>query len=272
MSSYPPPPPSDEGEQAPSSPYASGFQPAAPPKHQIPTSTTGRVVRMNKKPVVTYALLAITIGVYVLQFATQQNMGIDVPAAYGAKINRAIMAGEWWRLITPMFLHGSIFHLGFNMYALYILGPQLERFYGAGRFLLLYFLGGFAGNVMSFLMTPAPSLGSSTAIFGLLSAYGVFIYMNKGMFGDRSQAALRNIIMIAVINFIIGLSPGIDNWGHLGGFVAGAIFAWIGGPMLAIKGYGFGRELVDMRDNSRVLLATAADAVLFGGLLFIGLQ
>lgn len=271
MSNYPPPSPSDD-EQASSSRYASDFRPAATGQSSIPTSTSGRVVEWNAKPLVTYVLLAITIGVFALQFATEQSVGRDLPAIFGVKVNQAILAGQWWRLFTPMFLHGSIFHLGFNMYALYILGLQLERFYGHGRFILLYIIAGFAGNVMSFLMTPAPSLGSSTAIFGLLAAYGVFIYMNKGMFGTRSQSALRNILVIAVINFVIGLSPGIDNWGHLGGFIAGTVFAWIGGPMLAIQGYGINRQLVDIRERSRVLLATVADTVLFSSLLFIGLQ
>jgi rhomboid protease GluP len=110
-------------------------------------------------------------------------LGFDVPAALGMKVNELIIHGQIWRLITPVLLHGSILHLGFNMYALYILGPGLERFYGHWRFLTLYLLAGFAGNVMSFIFSPNPSLGASTAIFGLLGAQGVFLYHNRGIYG-----------------------------------------------------------------------------------------
>jgi rhomboid protease GluP len=88
-----------------------------------------------------------------------------------------------WRLFTPLLLHGSIAHIGFNMYALFIIGPGLERYYGHLRFLVLYLLAGFAGNVFSFLFTPALSVGASTAIFGLVAAQGVFLYRHRQLFG-----------------------------------------------------------------------------------------
>jgi membrane associated rhomboid family serine protease len=78
-------------------------------------------------------LLAVTIVVYLLQMASKQLYGEDVVAMMGMKSNAAIEAGQWWRLITPMFLHGGIFHIGFNMYALYVLGPSLERFLREAR-------------------------------------------------------------------------------------------------------------------------------------------
>ncbi len=97
----------------------------------------------------------------------------------GLKVNELIVQGQYWRLLTPMFLHGDILHLGFNMYALYIFGPSLERYFGHLRFITLFVLSGFAGNVLSFMFSAAPSLGSSTAIFGLLGAEGVFLYRNR---------------------------------------------------------------------------------------------
>jgi rhomboid protease GluP len=184
----------------------------------------------------------------------------------GLKVNELILAGEYWRLFTPMFLHGSILHLGFNMYALFIFGPGLERYYKHGRFLLLFMLGGFAGNVFSFMFSASPSLGSSTAIFGLLAAEGVFLYQNQKVFGGVARRALNNIIMIAVVNFIIGLSPGIDNWGHMGGLLGGAIFAWFGGPLLKVEGLSPNLRVVDSRESSEVMMAAFADIVIFGGL------
>ncbi len=232
-----------------------------------PASVPVSLARFNAKPTVTYALLGITIFVYILQFASKQLYGADIVAYFGIKANILIADGEWWRLFTPMFLHGSVMHIGFNMYALYLLGPTLERFYGHGRFLLLYVLAGFAGNVMSFLMTPAPSLGSSTAIFGLLAAQGVFLLQNRRYFDQqRTSQALRNIVIVAVINFIIGLSPGIDNWGHLGGFIGGGIFAWLAGPRMSVSNDGFTWQMVDVRTSANVVLASVAVLLLFGGI------
>ena len=182
------------------------------------------------------------------------------------KVNELILAGQYWRLLTPMFLHGSILHLGFNMYALYIFGPGLERYYGHGRFILLFVLSGFAGNVFSFTFSASNSLGSSTAIFGLLAAEGVFLYLNQKVFGGVARRALNNIIMIAVVNLIIGLSPGIDNWGHMGGLVGGAIFAFLGGPILQVKGITPNFHIVDTRETSDVVRAALVDIFLFGAL------
>jgi rhomboid protease GluP len=201
-----------------------------------------RVRMPDYKPTMTFTLVGITVVVFILQMATKQLMGADLPAYYGMKANDFIQAGQLWRFITPVFLHGSILHIGFNMYALYIIGPQLESLYGHWKYLVLYLIGGFGGVVLSFMMTSNASLGSSTAIFGLLGAEAVFIYQNRKMFGARADRNLRNIIFVAVINLIIGLSPGIDNWGHLGGLSAGLLVSWFGGPLLKITG-----ELPDLR-------------------------
>jgi rhomboid protease GluP len=217
--------------------------------------------------VVTYTLLAITILVFILQQASVfLTGGVDLVANLGLKVNELILDGQLWRLITPMFLHGSLLHIGFNMYALLIFGPGLERFYGHGRFLLLYFLAGFAGNVVSFMFSEAPSLGSSTAIFGLLGAEGVFLYRNQQIFGGTARRALSNIIMIAIINLAIGLSPGIDNWGHLGGLIGGTIFAWLAGPVLRVEGTYPALSVVDERESRDVLVATAVDGAIFAAL------
>jgi len=176
-----------------------------------------RLVLPDTKPTVTYSIIAITVLVFLAQQVTQTYLGVDVPANLGIKYNPLIDAGEYWRLIAPVLLHGSVLHIGFNMYALFILGRELERFYGHLRFLLLYLVGGFSGGVFSYLLTSAPSLGASTAVFGLLAAYGILGYRNQRIFGPQSQRIVRNVIQVAAINFLFGLSPGIDNWGHLGG-------------------------------------------------------
>jgi rhomboid protease GluP len=212
-----------------------------------------RIELPDRKPVVTYLLLVITILIYGVQILTDNSLGYDLPAALGMKSNQLIITGQYWRLITPMFLHGSILHLGFNMYALYILGRRVERFFGSDRFLGLYLLAGIAGNMFSFFFTTSPSLGSSTAIFGLLGAEGIFIYEHRKLFGEQSRTALRQIIQVAAINLLIGLSPGIDNWGHVGGLIGGVIYTWFGGPRFTIISSPPDLRLKDQRSEEKTL-------------------
>ncbi|NQU30384.1 MAG: rhomboid family intramembrane serine protease [Anaerolineae bacterium] len=216
-------------------------------------------------PRVTYAIIGVTIFVYLLQMASQFFFsGADYPAFMGMKINEAILAGQIWRLITPVLLHGSLLHIGFNMYALFAIGAGMESRMGHLRFLMLYLVSGFAGNVFSFYFTGANSLGASTAVFGLLAAEGVFLYLNKGLFGQRAQRALRNIVMVAGVNLFIGLSPGIDNWGHIGGLLGGLIFAWFGGPRWEVKGIYPLVQVVDRRSMRDAITGAVVVAGIFG--------
>lgn len=245
--------------------------PAAYPEfHQGPPSQPVRVNPLQQpqnRPIVTYTFIGINVLFFLLQTIGVWFLGRDLVTALGLKVNELIVMGEYWRLITPMFLHGSIIHLGFNLYALFIFGPGLERHFGRPRFIALYLLSGFAGNVLSFLFTDAQSLGSSTAIFGLLGAEGVFLYRNRQLFGGSARRALNNLILLAVINLVFGLStPGIDNWGHLGGLIGGTLFAWIGGPVLAVKNDYSGLSVVDTRETRDAVIAALVDVIIFGGL------
>jgi rhomboid protease GluP len=221
----------------------------------------------DRKPLVTYSLMVINVVLYLLQLLTDFLVGFDVPAAIGLKANELILAGQYWRLITPMFLHGSILHLGFNMYALYILGRRVERFFGSFRFLGLYIIAGITGNMFSFFFTPVPSLGSSTAIFGLLGAEGVFIYHHRKLFGDQFRVALRQIIQVAAVNILIGLSPGIDNWGHIGGLFGGAIYTWFTGPLFQVQGSPPLLQLEDKRDEKIPGIGFAIQLIMLIGLI-----
>ncbi len=189
--------------------------------------------RPQWRPVLVYAIIAFTAFIYLLQVMTQSPTGVDLPTSLGAKDNAAILQGQLWRLVTPLFLHGSPFHILANMYSLYILGPILERFYGRRRFLLLYFLAGISGNIASFYFTSSDSIGASTAIFGLAAAQVVFVYRNRAIFGAQSRAILRNLFIVIALNLVLGFAvPGIDYFGHLGGIVGGLAFAWFGGPVI----------------------------------------
>jgi rhomboid protease GluP len=240
-----------------------------PPATQGSHPTALRVEHQVIKPTVTYTLLAITGGIFLLQILSSQLLGFDVPESLGLKENTLIAQGQFWRLITPMFLHGSILHVSFNMYALYIFGQGLERYYGHIRFLALYFISGFAGNVLSMILTDAPSLGASTAIFGLLAAQGVFLYQNRGMLGTGARRALNNLITIAVLNLVIGLSPEIDNWGHVGGLIGGFLFSWFAGPVMSVTGQIPYASLTDTRQDRLVIFTTIWVALIFIGLALI---
>ncbi len=182
-----------------------------------------------RKPFLTYTLIGINVIVWlILYFYSQiKNISYDnLNIIIGAKENWLIMAGEYWRLITPVFLHDgrNILHLTLNCYSLYVVGNIVERIYGHYKFAIVYFLAGIFGSIASFIFSINPSIGASGAIFGLLGAliyYGIEkpkIY--KKYFG-------YNVFVVLLINIGIGFSiPGIDNFGHLGGLTGGFLAAY----------------------------------------------
>lgn len=230
-----------------------------------------RVALPESAPYVTYSIIGITVFVYLLQLASQVLLQVDFPVRLLAKDNDLIRDGQLWRLLTPALVHGSIAHIGFNMYALLSFGSGLERHFGHGRFLLLYVLGAFGGNVMSFLFTDAVSVGASTAIFGLLAAEGVFLYQNRKLFAHQFRSAIGNVIFIAAVNLFLGLSPSIDNWGHIGGLVGGLIFTSFAGPLWDVESnFVGGYSLADKRPSNEVAIGAVVVAVIFGALTVWG--
>lgn len=241
---------------------------AEPPRQQVRIP----LPHPAERPMVTYIILAVTVIVFLLQWASSQFLGADIPISLGAKVNSAIKAGQFWRLLTPALLHANLVHIGFNMYALYAIGRGLEQHYGHTRYFLLYILSALGGNTLSFLLSPNPSVGASTAIFGLVAAEGVFIFQNKFLFGGNFRPLLANIFAIIVINLLLGLSPGIDNWGHLGGLFGGLGFAWFAGPSLKLEGQYPAFQLKDRHEKDRALPVAAAEALVFILLTFLGLR
>jgi rhomboid protease GluP len=239
-------------------------EPAPPPP---PAPRPAYVELPRAAPYVTYTIIAITILFFLLQQASNFVPVGNRPEDLLMKINEKIEAGELWRLLTPALLHGGLMHIVFNMYALFSFGVSLERHFGHGRFFLLYVLGAFAGNVASFVFSEAPSLGASTAIFGLLAAEGIFLVQNRRLFAGQFRSAIGNIIFIAAINlFVIGSLPGIDNWGHIGGLLGGLIFTLFAGPVWEIEGMAPALKLVDQRPAHQVLIGAMTVAILFGAL------
>jgi membrane associated rhomboid family serine protease len=172
--------------------------------------------------------------VFLAQIAASQLAGYDMLLEYGAKSRSEILSGEVWRLVTPIFLHVGIPHIFVNMYSLYAIGPAVERFFGTPRFMITYLQAGIAGIIFSLALSPYPSAGASGAIFGMLGALAAFLYRHRGLFGRFGRLQLRQIILVAFLNLGLGLMPGIDNWGHLGGLVAGGALSWWLGPRFEI--------------------------------------
>jgi rhomboid protease GluP len=201
----------------------------------------------------TFGLIGVTILVFLAQSLAQALVGGDIVLYYGAKINENLAAGEAWRLVTPIFLHANLLHIGVNMYSLWAIGPAVERFFGRARFLTVYLLSGICGVLLSLIMSPSASVGASGAIFGLLGALATFLYLHRPIFGQLGAMQLRQLVFVALINLAIGLTPGIDNWGHVGGLVAGLALAWFLGPHFSTTVLPDGRpRLVDIRTKQQI--------------------
>jgi rhomboid protease GluP len=177
-------------------------------------------------------IIAINVVIFLLpQFVNfgGYNSG-QTFLSLGWKDNYSILHnGEWYRLLTSMFLHGGIMHLAFNMYSLWVLGEQFNsvaRFQEknvAFVFLAVYFFAGICGGLASMYFNPGtPSVGASGAIFGLIGAITAFALVNG------QTAILQNLVQVIILNLIIGFSPGsnIDNSGHIGGLFGGALIGY----------------------------------------------
>lgn len=233
-------------------------------------TTQSEGVRLVKtkppRPIVTLVLIGITGLVFVIQLLTTTPNGLNLPLIYLGKINSLILAGEIWRFVTPVLVHGSPIHIAFNMYALFIIGGRVEPIYGHARFLVLYLLAGFGGNVLSFVMSPNISVGASTAIFGLLAGEIALILQNRKYFGTQLRPILLNLGMLLAVNLSIGLVPGsrIDLFGHLGGLLAGFVFAMLAGPKWTLGRVEGGVKLNDTRVAKDIWMASALVLVAFG--------
>ena len=170
-----------------------------------------------KTPLITFLLIGICIIMFFLTYFLGENEIIS----YGGNIKELVKSGEYYRLITCIFLHAGIIHIACNMYSLYVIGSQLESFFGKIRYLIIFLLSGICGSILSiaFNNNDAISIGASGAIFGLLGAIVYFGYHYRVYLGN----ALKNqIIPIIILNLSIGfLTPGIDNFAHIGGLIGG---------------------------------------------------
>jgi membrane associated rhomboid family serine protease len=210
---------------------------------QRPVRTAFGGSALGQHGYVTVALIVINVAMLLVSLASAKNaggalagqglggllggntplmqklavIGLDRDTATGQTVAFGIPQGEYYRLITAMFMHYGLLHLAMNMWALWILGRSLETALGPVRFLVLYLVAGLGGNVAAYVFQPgALSAGASTALFGLFA--GLFLVLR------RLRRNASSVIPVIILNFVFTFSiPGISIAGHLGGFVTGAI-------------------------------------------------
>ena len=187
----------------------------------------------RKKPIITYGIIALCVVIFFIdQFTGRMLFGyfnLGYLSLFGMKINEAISQGQVWRLLTSVFLHAGIQHIGFNMLALYFWGKQVEAMYGRKNYIFIFLLAGLLGSLGSYAFTSANGLGASGAIYGVLGAIFYIYAYNKEFFLGVFK---KQTFIYAAISLGYGfLLPNVDNFAHLfglaGGFLAAGIFGLI---------------------------------------------
>jgi rhomboid protease GluP len=198
---------------------------------------------MRRMPPVVLAIILGNIAVFAWEIASgafldpkaQIEAGIAGPRLFdaGALVRAEVLAGEWWRMFTAMFLHGGVNHIIGNMIVLYIVGMACEHAFGPSRTTLVYFGSGVAGSALSLLASPGPSVGASGAIFGVVAAVVVMLYRHQDRFYVRDKRIGFVLAAWAAWQLLTGfLTPFIDNFAHLGGMIGGATAALLLTPRL----------------------------------------
>lgn len=184
---------------------------------------------VNQNNIVTMIIIAINVVLYIITAIMSKNI-LDINAYVllymGGNYGALVSHGQVWRLLTCAFLHGGLIHILCNMYALYAIGPQVEILFGRVKYIIIYFFSAIGGSLLSYKCSPNNlSIGASGAIFGLFGAMVVFVLKYK----DRiPKKVLNNLFGVIILNLLIGFNlQGIDNFGHIGGLLAGALVTFL---------------------------------------------
>lgn len=185
------------------------------------------------------ALAAINIAVFLFELASpvkSSDIGIlSLPLLFGAKINELILNGEWWRLITPMFLHSGLLHVAFSSWALLTFGPLVDRAYGSFAFCMIYFLGGVCGNLMSFFHTPDATVGGTGPVLAILGSWIIYLFHNREALGEEmADTLIQKVAVASVLSVALSYLTPIDDWTHLGAVCAGLIFGVLICPVVPV--------------------------------------
>lgn len=188
-------------------------------KHNREDASRIEKIFKPKIPVVTYILIAINVVIFIFGiFFTNYDAFINMMCIHGPSIR----AGQYYRLLSGIFTHSGIAHLLFNCYALYVIGSQLESFFGKWKFTIIYLFSGLIGALFSMTFGGNyASVGASGAIFGLMGSLLYFGYHYRVYLGNVVKS---QILPLIIINLLTGfIIPGIDNFAHIGGLIGGAL-------------------------------------------------
>lgn len=184
-----------------------------------PRPARGAFIAVRRLGAVTGVLIALNVAMYVVTaIAAADPMDNDRSTLFYdlALIPGMVDTGQWWRLLSSAFLHFGLLHIALNMVNLYILGPDLEGYFGKARFLALYLVAAFGGSVAVLLFSGnVLSAGASGAVFGLMGAALVVLLYRR--------ANAQPIVVVLVLNLILSTLPGISLMAHVGGVVTGAV-------------------------------------------------
>ncbi len=174
----------------------------------------------EKKSVITPILIGVCVLVFILMYIIGNGSeDVGTLLLFGANYKELVQSGQVWRLVTSIFLHIGIIHLIVNMYALWVIGHQMESFLGKLKYLIVFLGSGIIGSLLSVTVHSGITAGASGAIFGLLGSLLYFGYHYRLYLGTVLKT---QVIPIIILNLIIGFTlPGIDNFGHIGGLVGG---------------------------------------------------
>jgi len=171
-----------------------------------------------KKIIVNYVILGILALIFLFSFLFNKSDYLILKFGVSGPL---IRAGDYFRLLTGAFIHTDILHLLTNGYALYIVGNQIENFYGKKKFIIIYLISALTGSLLSICMHDTFSIGASGAIFGLLGSLLYFGYHYRVYFGS---VIINKVLPVIIINLIIGFTlSGIDNFAHIGGLIGGIL-------------------------------------------------
>ena len=183
-------------------------------------------IMKSKKPIITFSLIIINLIVFALMYAFGAGSeNSETLIKFGANYIPLTKSGEYYRLITSAFLHIGFIHLLLNMYSLYVVGTQIEYFYGKVKYIFIYLFSAIMGSLFTLVLSSENTLaaGASGAIFGLLGALLYFGYHYRGYIGNM---IIRQVIPIVLLNLYIGyVTPGIGNAAHIGGLIGGYMIA-----------------------------------------------
>ncbi|MCB4759800.1 MAG: rhomboid family intramembrane serine protease [Sulfurovum sp.] len=170
-----------------------------------------------------YFLLVLFGGKFI---EINLNTLIDFGALYGPLV---VFKGEWWRLLSAMFLHGNITHILMNMASLYIIGRSMEHYFSKFFYIIIYLFSGLIGAMTSLYMHPqSVGIGASGAIFGVFGALGGFFLVYWNQVTSHSREIIKNFSVMLGLNFILGLSiASIDMSAHIGGLIVGFISGFV---------------------------------------------